>query len=224
MNKIITTLTALLIFSSVYCQKKKQVLKTSIDSFSYALGIDYAKSLEEAKINNVNFKIFEKAYTDVTEGNETLIKEEDVKQVINDYFVNLQKIIEKENLEKGKSFLAENKNKEGIVELPSGLQYKIIKEGEGPKPALDDKVLCHYHGTLLDGTVFDSSVERGEPIEFPLKGVIKGWTEALQLMNTGSKWILYIPSDLAYGERGAGGVIGPNETLIFEVELISISE
>jgi FKBP-type peptidyl-prolyl cis-trans isomerase len=128
-----------------------------------------------------------------------------------------------ENKKTGEAFLAANKTKEGVVTLPSGLQYKIIKEGTGPKPTAEDTVLCHYRGTLVDNTEFDSSYKRGEPLKIPVGGVIKGWTEAIQLMPVGSKWQLYIPSDLAYGERGApGSPIGPNSALVFDVELISI--
>jgi FKBP-type peptidyl-prolyl cis-trans isomerase FklB len=126
------------------------------------------------------------------------------------------------NLEKGKKFLAENKKKSGVVETESGLQYEIIKEGKGPKPTLTDRVKCHYKGTLIDGTQFDSSYDRGNPTTFRVNGVIKGWTEALQMMPVGSKWKLYIPADLAYGKRGSEPSIGPNETLIFEVELLDI--
>jgi FKBP-type peptidyl-prolyl cis-trans isomerase FklB len=126
-------------------------------------------------------------------------------------------------MEDGKKFLADNSKRENVITLPSGLQYEIIKAGEGPKPNLEDKVTTHYHGTLIDGTVFDSSVDRGEPASFPVNGVIKGWTEALQLMPVGSKWKLFVPYDLAYGERGTGPQIGPYTTLIFEVELISIN-
>ena len=126
------------------------------------------------------------------------------------------------NLEEGLKFLSENRKKQGVVELPSGLQFMILKEGEGQIPTAADKVKCHYHGTLIDGTVFDSSVERGQPAVFPVNGVIQGWVEALQLMSTGSKWRLFIPSELAYGQNGAGGAIGPNSTLIFDVELLKI--
>lgn len=126
------------------------------------------------------------------------------------------------NMKEGEAFLAANKTKEGVVVLPSGLQYKIEKQGTGPKPAASDTVVCNYRGTFINGTEFDSSYKRGQPATFPVGGVIKGWTEALQLMPVGSKWELFIPSDLAYGARGAGGVIGPNATLIFEVELLSI--
>ncbi|MGV3532261.1 MAG: FKBP-type peptidyl-prolyl cis-trans isomerase [Chthoniobacteraceae bacterium] len=123
---------------------------------------------------------------------------------------------------KGETYLKENGKKEGVKTLPSGLQYKVVKEGSGKSPKATDTVSVHYRGTLIDGTEFDSSIKRGEPAEFPVNRVIKGWTEALQLMKEGDKWMLYIPSHLAYGERGAGGAIGPNETLIFEVELLKV--
>lgn len=127
------------------------------------------------------------------------------------------------NLKEGQDFLATNKQKEGVVELPSGLQYQILKEGDGPKPKETDKVLCHYHGTLINGTIFDSSVQRGQPIAFPLNQVIKGWTEGVQLMGVGSKWRFFIPPHLGYGDRQVGPTIGPNSTLIFDVELLGIN-
>jgi FKBP-type peptidyl-prolyl cis-trans isomerase FklB len=127
------------------------------------------------------------------------------------------------NLKAGQDFLEENKKKSGVVALPSGLQYEVLVEGSGPRPVATNKVTCHYHGTLIDGTVFDSSVKRGQPATFPLNGVIKGWTEGVALMPTGSKWRFFIPPQLAYGERGAGAQIGPNSTLVFEVELISFN-
>jgi FKBP-type peptidyl-prolyl cis-trans isomerase FklB len=128
------------------------------------------------------------------------------------------------NKKEGEAFLADNKAKEGVVALPSGLQYKILKEGTGPKPAATDSVVCNYQGTLINGKEFDSSYKRGQPATFPVNGVIKGWTEALQLMPVGSKWQLFIPSELAYGDRGAGADIGPGATLVFEVELLSIED
>ena len=127
------------------------------------------------------------------------------------------------NLQAGQDFLAANKQKPGVTELPSGLQYQVLTEGNGPKPTAFNTVTCHYHGTMIDGTIFDSSVQRGKPASFPLSQVIKGWTEGVQLMPTGSKWRFFIPPNLGYGERGAGGVIGPNSTLIFEVELLGIN-
>lgn len=151
-------------------------------------------------------------------------KEQDADMAIRAYLRKESERAAEENLKVGQEFLAENAKREGITVTESGLQYEVIKEGEGEKPTATSTVEVHYHGTTIDGKVFDSSVERGEPIEFPLNGVIKGWTEGLQLMNVGSKYKFYIPSDLAYGARGAGGNIGPNSALIFEVELISIVE
>ncbi len=162
-------------------------------------------------------------------GTKPLLTEEESRSVL----MQLQEDMRKKQAEKaqqmgtanktqGEAFLAANKSKEGVVTLPSGLQYKILKAGTGPKPTASDSVVCNYRGTLIDGKEFDSSYKRGEPATFPVSGVIKGWTEALQLMPVGSKWQLFVPADLAYGERGAGADIGPNSTLIFEVELISI--
>lgn len=131
--------------------------------------------------------------------------------------------LSKKNLEEGMAFLEANKANEGVVSLPSGLQYQVLKAADGPKPGPTDKVTCHYHGTLINGTVFDSSVQRGQPASFPLNMVIKGWTEALQLMSVGSKWRLFLPADLAYGDRHVSAEIGPNSTLIFDVELLGIN-
>ena len=140
----------------------------------------------------------------------------------NDYFTRLQQEVEERNLRAGEAFLAENKKRSGVVTLPSGLQYEVLTEGKGRRPSATDRVQCHYHGTLIDGTVFDSSVQRGTPAVFGVNQVIPGWVEALQLMPEGSRWKLYIPSELAYGKRGAGGSIAPNSALVFEVELIKI--
>ncbi|HPR61631.1 MAG TPA: FKBP-type peptidyl-prolyl cis-trans isomerase, partial [Prolixibacteraceae bacterium] len=150
------------------------------------------------------------------------ISPQEANQVIETYFKDRQANEGAKNASEGETFLAKNKLEDGVVELASGLQYKILAEGTGSKPSATDKVKCHYHGTLIDGTVFDSSVQRGTPAEFPVNGVIKGWVEALQMMPVGSKWRLFIPSHLAYGDQGAGGSIGPKATLIFDVELIDI--
>jgi len=147
---------------------------------------------------------------------------EKANNILQQFFSELEKKKFQANIEEGELFLEENSKRTEVTTLVSGLQYEIIQKGEGATPASTDKVKCHYHGTLVDGTVFDSSVQRGEPAEFPVNGVIQGWVEALQLMQVGSKWRLYVPSNLAYGERGAGGVIGPHATLIFEVELLAI--
>jgi len=168
---------------------------------------------------------------DSLSGGKTLLTVDEAKAVLQEVQVEMQKEQQEKtkqasekNKSDGEAFLTANKDKEGIVTLPSGLQYKILTEGNGPKPTADDSVVCNYRGTLTDGKEFDSSFKRGQPATFPVKGVIKGWTEALQLMPVGSKWQLFVPPSLAYGEQGAGADIGPNSTLIFEVELISIKE
>jgi FKBP-type peptidyl-prolyl cis-trans isomerase FklB len=160
---------------------------------------------------------------EVINGKEPKINNDQALMIIQNYFAKKQSAMSEEKIDEGRIFLEENKKKEGVTTLESGLQYTVITKGTGPKPKLEDNVTTHYHGTLIDGTVFDSSVDRGEPASFPVGGVIKGWTEALQLMNVGSKWKLFVPYDLAYGERGAGQQIGPYSTLIFEVELLSIN-
>lgn len=214
----------LLLLSLVFFNQhsKAQTLEEAINKASYAIGLDIAKSLTESGLNNLNIQQISAALSDYFEGKPTQISVSETKKVINDFFALKKKLEFQAVIEKGKQFLEENKNKEGVVELPSGLQYQVLIEGSGPKPTLTSKVTTHYHGTLIDGVVFDSSVQRNQPATFPVNGVIKGWTEALQLMSVGSKWKLFIPYDLAYGERGAGGSIGPYETLIFEVELLSI--
>ena len=165
---------------------------------------------------------FVKGLEDVLGEKQPAISYEEAKQVINDYFMKLQQERLEINKQAGAEFLEINRHKAGVVELPSGLQYEILKQGTGAKPSASDKVKCHYHGTLINGTVFDSSVQRGEPATFGVSQVIPGWVEALQLMPVGSKWRLFIPSNLAYGEHGAGDVIEPNSTLIFDVELLDI--
>ena len=198
------------------------VLTNKLDSISYSLGVSIAQNISSQGLSEVNADNFALGVDDFLKGNVTKITPENANKMLNEYFVAIKNEKNKENIEKGKIFLTENTNKEGVVTLPSGLQYKILKAGTGAVPTLEDQVSTHYHGTLVDGTVFDSSIERGEPATFPISGVIKGWTEALQLMAVGSKWELYIPSNLAYGEKGAGGLIGPHATLIFQVELLSI--
>lgn len=198
------------------------VLKTSEDSLSYAIGLSVAGFYKEQGVQNVNAAIVAKAINDVLKTGKPLLND----QQANNCIINF---VQKEKAEKaapnkkaGEAFLAENKTKPGVITLPSGLQYIVLKEGTGPKPVATDKVRCHYEGTLIDGTVFDSSIKRGEPIEFAVTGVIPGWTEALQLMTVGSKWKLFVPSNLGYGDQGAGAVIKPGSTLIFDVELLDI--
>lgn len=200
--------------------------------FSYALGMNIASGLG-AQLKKqgveVDWNLLAQGLKDGSSGGKTRLTEDEAKQVLTE----VQNDVRKEQQEKmkeaadknkkeGEAFLAANKDKEGVKTTASGLQYKVITEGTGPKPTATDTVVCNYKGTLIDGKEFDSSFKRGEPATFPVSGVIKGWTEALQLMPVGSKYQLFIPPDLAYGERGAGAEIGPDSTLIFEVELISI--
>ncbi len=193
-----------------------------LDKVSYSLGLSIASNLISSGVKTVNAEAFNDAMNTVFSGQMPEIMPDEANNILQDYFDKLQKEKGNEALEAGKAFLEENKKKEGVVVLPSGLQYKILTAGNGPKPKASDTVKCHYEGRLINGQVFDSSVRRGEPAEFPVGGVIQGWVEALQLMPVGSKWQLYIPSNLAYGTHGAGQSIGPNETLIFDVELLAI--
>lgn len=194
----------------------------NFERFSYSLGMSIAGNLIKSGVKSIHPDYFLAGLKDTFGGEMPKILPNEANQILEEFISEANQENGKENLENGMAFLAENGKKEGVVELPSGLQYKVLKEGEGDIPEANHQVKCHYHGTLIDGTVFDSSVERNEPAVFPVNGVIKGWTEALQLMSTGSKWRLFIPSDLAYGEQGAGGVIGPNSTLVFDVELLEI--
>ena len=194
-----------------------------MDKISYALGLSIANNLMSSGINKVNFADFSKAIEDVMSQKQPEISYEEAQNIINEYLTKVQDERFKHNTEAGEAFLAENKKRPGVVTLPSGLQYEVITEGKGALPKDTDQVTCHYHGSLIDGTVFDSSVQRGTPATFGVGQVIKGWVEALQLMPVGSKWKLYIPSDLAYGAAGAGQAIEPNSTLIFEVEVLDIA-
>ena len=198
-------------------------LTTQIDSVSYSLGISVANNLKNSGFESIETDAMASAFNDVFSDKEVRITEDEANLLIQDYFLELSEKKSQEATAEGSYFLIENAKKEGVITTSSGLQYEIITNGTGATPSESDKVTVHYHGTLLDGTVFDSSVDRGQPATFPVNGVIPGWVEALQLMNVGSKYKLYIPSDLAYSERGAGGAIGPNATLIFEVELLSIN-
>ncbi|NDV77635.1 FKBP-type peptidyl-prolyl cis-trans isomerase [Dysgonomonas sp. 511] len=193
-----------------------------MDKISYALGLSIGNNFITSGIKGINAEDFLQGLKDVLDEKEPAMSYDEAKQVMNDYFTKLQEERLEINLKAGEEFLAVNKNRPGVVTLPSGLQYEILKEGNGAKPKATDQVKCHYHGTLIDGTVFDSSVERGQPATFGVNQVIPGWVEALQLMPVGSKWKLFIPSDLAYGKAGAGQAIEPNSTLIFEVEILDI--
>jgi FKBP-type peptidyl-prolyl cis-trans isomerase FklB len=204
----------------VVSPSSSESLKNGIDSISYAIGMNIAGNLKQQNLK-VNSTMMAKAVDQILNGQTTLIDANEANAYIQGYFQNESMKKGSANKAVGDKYLAENKTKAGVVTLPSGLQYSIMKEGTGEKPASTDKVKVHYHGTLIDGSVFDSSVERGQPAEFGVTQVIQGWVEALQLMPVGSKWKLFIPSNLAYGPQGPPS-IGPNQVLIFEVELIDI--
>jgi len=242
MKKLLTGIAAVCIMSAVAAQTKTvkkpvaktagPVFKSQNDSLSYSIGMSLAGFYKQQGITDINTAMLNRAISDTKTG-KTLLTEEQMQSCVNNF-------LQKKQLEKmetsrkanagiieinhkaGEAFLAENKTKPGVVTTASGLQYQVIKEGTGPKPLPTDKVKCHYHGTLLDGTVFDSSVDRGQPIDFGVTGVIQGWVEALQLMPVGSKWKLFVPADLAYGDNAAGPKITAGSTLIFDVELLEI--
>lgn len=203
-------------------------LKTKKDKLSYALGMNIGKNLHGQQIE-LDPSLLARGLKDSMTGAKTLLTEDEMKTVLTEAQTEMRQEMEAKmkqeadtNKKAGADFLAANKTKEGVVTLPSGLQYKVITQGTGAKPTASDTVVCNYRGTLINGTEFDSSYKRGQPATFPVSGVIKGWTEALQLMPIGSKWQLFVPGDLAYGERSPAPQIPPNSTLIFEVELISI--
>jgi len=226
-NRLVMILIAGFLAGSAVAQDAP-ALKSQKEKLSYALGMDLGNQFRK-QATDVDPALLYQGLKDALAGGKTLLTEEEARAaiaVLQNELAKKQaeaaKILAEKNKKEGEAFLAANKGKEGVVVLPSGLQYKILKQGEGPKPAADDTVVCHYRGTLVDGTEFDSSYKRNQPVPFVVKGVIKGWTEALQLMTVGSRWQLWIPAELAYGERARGNIIGPNSTLIFEVELISI--
>ena len=200
-----------------------------MNKLSYALGLGIGQQLAQMGANDISADDFAQAIKDVLEGNELKVSHRDAQTIVQEYFAKQQEKIQAERAEQGKvhkeageKYLAENAKKDGIVTLPSGLQYQVLKEGNGKKPTAKDTVMCHYEGMLIDGTVFDASAKHGDkPAEFTPTQVIKGWTEALTMMPVGSKWQLYIPYELAYGEREAGD-IKPYSTLIFDVELVGI--
>ena len=207
-------------------------LKTQKQKASYALGMTIGADLKKKGVSDgLDSALAARGFKDALSGTKPLLTEEQEKAALTQLQTELRAKQEAKAREAsgparkaGEDFLAANKSKEGVVTLPSGMQYKILTAGTGPKPALGDTVTCNYKGTLISGKEFDSSYKRGKPTSFPVNGVIKGWTEALQLMPVGSKWQLFIPPDMAYGDRGAGGDIGPGETLVFEVELLSIGD
>ena len=218
MKKILLTFAAITISVAMFAQN----FKNNMDSVSYSLGVLFAQNYKNGEKLNIDANAMAKGFQDAVAGTET-IKVEQANQLFSQFMANQNKSKYTATLEKGAKFLEENGKRPGVKTTASGLQYEVMKEGTGPMPKATDKVTTHYHGTLLNGKVFDSSVNRGQPIDFPCNGVIQGWQEALQMMKVGSKWKLYVPYQLAYGERGAGGDIGPYETLIFEVELLKIN-
>ena len=193
-----------------------------MNKVSYALGLSIGNNFRASGIKGLEIDDFIKGINDVFNEAKPALAFDEAQRLLQAYFKDLQAEKFEMNKQVGEEFLRINKEKRGVVTLPSGLQYEVLKTGDGQKPGPNDKVRCHYHGTLIDGRVFDSSIERGQPAVFGVSQVIRGWTEALQLMNVGSKWRLFIPSDMAYGAHGAGEAIEPNMTLIFDVELLGI--
>jgi FKBP-type peptidyl-prolyl cis-trans isomerase FklB len=240
MKKFLLSVPFLFLCFGIMAQSKKNAaptqaasaqpsLKSQEDSISYAIGLSVANFFRQQNVQHVNTSLVEKAINDIMKSSTTMLSEQQANAVIMACMNKAQAEKNKENAaaaevnkKAGEAFLAENKTKSGVVTLPSGLQYQVLTEGSGPKPAATDKVKCHYQGTLLDGTIFDSSIQRGEPLQIEVGQVIPGWTEALQLMPVGSKWRLFVPSNLAYGDRQAGQLIKPGSTLIFDVELLDI--
>ena len=212
-----------IILSSCSNNTTDKIPETEMEKVSYSLGVNVATGVKAQGLDTIDANAVAKAFNDVFEGNDLDISEEESMKVLQDYFGKLQAAKQAESIEAGSAYLAENAAKKGVVTTESGLQYEVLTTGTGATPTADDQVTVHYHGMLTDGTVFDSSVERGEPAQFGVTQVIPGWTEALQLMSVGDKWKLTIPSELAYGDRGAGGLIGPRATLVFEVELLKIN-
>ena len=214
-----------------FCTPEKKIeLKDDKAKESYSVGYQFGQNLKKME-TDLDANVLSAAIRDALSGKESRLSDEEMRAALTNLrektVASMQASAKEQaqkNLAEGQKFLAENKTKDGVKTTDSGLQYKVLQAGEGPSPKAGDTVTVHYRGTLVDGTEFDNSYQRGEPATFPLTGVIPGWTEALQLMNKGSKWMVYIPPDLAYGERGAGNRIPPNSTLIFEVELISYQE
>ncbi|MBN2564911.1 MAG: FKBP-type peptidyl-prolyl cis-trans isomerase [Candidatus Eisenbacteria bacterium] len=209
-------------------EARKTSLDTEIEKASYAYGMDVAASMQRSGLE-LDVDSFVQGFRDTLTGGKVLLSNQEKMQVMQEYAAKMREkqMAEMEaaavtNLEEGQAFLDQNAAREGVIKTASGLQYEVIQKGDGPRPQATDRVKVNYTGTLIDGTKFDSSFDRGQPAEFPLNGVISGWTEALQLMNVGSTYRIYVPPDLAYRERGAPPVIGPNATLIFDIELLEI--
>jgi FKBP-type peptidyl-prolyl cis-trans isomerase FklB len=218
MKKILLTFAAAFVFVGLNAQN----FKNNMDSVSYSLGVLFAQNFKNGEVADLDAAAMAKGFKEAAAGTET-IKVEEANKLFSAFMQEAGKKKFAGAVEEGKKFLAENGKRPTVKTTASGLQYEVMVQGTGVMPKATDKVTTHYHGTLLNGKVFDSSVQRGQPIDFPVNGVIAGWTEALQLMPTGSKWKLFIPYNLAYGERGAGADIGPYATLIFEVELLKVN-
>ncbi len=200
------------------------MIQTDLDKASYSLGMNIGTSLQGEGVTEINAEMFAKGLDDMMKKNTLELSLQEAYETIQEFLAKANAKKFEKNITEANEFFKKNAKKTGVVTLPSGLQYEIMKEGNGPKPKATDNVTTHYHGTLLNGTVFDSSVQRNQPASFPVNGVIQGWIEALQLMPVGSKWKLYIPSELAYGSNPhPGGPIEPHMALIFEVELLSIN-
>jgi FKBP-type peptidyl-prolyl cis-trans isomerase FklB len=218
----------MLFFVSQVSAEEKLVLKNQKDKVSYAIGLNIGRNLAndlKKQLIDIDSNLLTKGIQDALAGAKPLLTDQEIQETMVAFQKEMMakwEEIGKKNKAEGEAFLAENKKKEGVKTLPSGLQYKVIKAGTGKKPKADDTVTVNYRGTLINGTEFDSSYKRGQPATFGVSGVMPGWGEALQLMGEGAKWQLFIPSNLAYGERGTSGIIGPNATLIFEIELVSI--
>jgi FKBP-type peptidyl-prolyl cis-trans isomerase FklB len=228
MNKYLSVLLLTLsVFATAQVKKKvstapaAQVLKSNIDSLSYALGMSAGNFYKQQGMASLNTALCSKGISDALKSNKTLLNEEQAQALIMAFMQKVASVNAADNKKAGLVYLAANKNKPGVVTLPSGLQYMVLKDGSGTKPTPTDKVKCNYEGSLTDGSVFESSYKSGQPVTFNVNGVIPGWTEALQLMGVGSKWRLFIPSNLAYGDQGSGK-IKPGSTLIFDVELLEI--
>jgi FKBP-type peptidyl-prolyl cis-trans isomerase FklB len=223
MKKINLLIVSVALIFSACTNNTYKTPETEMEKISYSLGVNVATGVKAQGLNTIDANAVAKAFKDVFEENDLDISEEESMQVLQDYFGKLAAEKNAKANEAEIAYLAENGAKDGVTTTESGLQYEVINSGDGAQPTTADQVTVHYHGMLIDGTVFDSSVDRGQPATFGVTQVIKGWTEALQIMHVGDKWKLTIPANLAYGDQGAGGMIGPGATLVFEVELLGIN-